>query len=1082
MNRFAKFSALVVLAASALSCGDTTPSVIDQLNLDRPIDIAFACYGGLRILDPSKAPKDQAIEITAQPLEACTIRSGAHPSTEPAPVPAGQEAVADGPTVPVAQWYGFILQSAPGTVALASFATKPSSAFGGADVTVLDADPLTPGKNGISVGEDPIAIATDKVGCFEVVANAGSCDLSAVEISSALDLVGDVRVDRVPIRNAAGETLLARPAAMVADVPGGTIGNSCPANPTGVFYVAYPSCHRVAAVQMTDGPNGAIGKIVAGIDLSGAVPVVTDGNFTCPVECGAGGAVTAGPRPVTLDLEQDRTNSAIRLAIGSENSPAITLVEIGADGLPLSTRQITLEDTINHGDAFGVTAVQIGPQIGMGGNNGSVNDDLSVDQFQFVYAITTDNSIRVADILSVNSECDTQIDPRLIDKVTNVHDLSCFKVGDAATPARRPGAVGPGIRLPVEGGFRDAIPTSLEIFRGDGILPSDPRDEGPSRLIGYFAIVTAASGVTFIIDVDDDDYPDAKSQAAPLEANISLAIAHHLRDAIPQRNLTTTTTVNEVTTHRCDTTGPDPAATTGNIGGTRSTNNPTRNIPTGVISADKVGELPYLRQVLCTGDDATLPVSELAFPAPDAVRDLTYQDLMALRDETWTMTYEGPLSLDTSSTEVDGPSVRVSQIHVDESGLFIEDQAKPFCAAGVEQWDIVQLRGCDPSVGDAQCPLNYKCYVHPNSQISGLGACMLAGEADRLSEACREFLTSSRKYTVSRTASGKLRLEPRRRQLIQSPIDGCVDDGQCKMLADYAVRLASTSHPSQDTSNENTRSYQCLADPDRPPLDGPGQTGKRCLETCESSTDCSIGGICQNNICMEGVIPPQACINAPQRYELRAHDAFTVIGSVSGYEHATIVDPVDGNCIADPAGHPFEVGRIPLSPPACDPTTDPRTGRRPDGTFGPNPCFTTVENTQTVPNYLEGGSCTLAPEPTKIVTQMTDAIEFRNRGLLLHLVDPTYAGDLVCNRDGLGSNVKVPIAFPNYQIAWRQVSGLVPKTLGILPAFPVKVVRGPTESIWVVDAGDYLSTSGAPSTRGKVFRVEVQSAQVNILQ
>jgi len=40
-------------------------------------------------------------------------------------------------------------------------------------------------------------------------------------------------------------------------------------------------------------------------------------------------------------------------------------------------------------------------------------------------------------------------------------------------------------------------------------------------------------------------------------------------------------------------------------------------------------------------------------------------------------------------------------------------------------------------------------------------------------------------------------------------------------------------------------------------------------------------------------------------------------------------------------------------------------------------------------------------------------------------------------------------------------------------AVPVAVVRGPSQSFWVVDQGDVLSTQiGQSSTRGRVFRVE----------
>ena len=63
-------------------------------------------------------------------------------------------------------------------------------------------------------------------------------------------------------------------------------------------------------------------------------------------------------------------------------------------------------------------------------------------------------------VLLLNRECDTQVDPRLINDVTDVSDLSCWPVAGASTPARRAGARGPGIELPGRN-----IPTSLELFR-----------------------------------------------------------------------------------------------------------------------------------------------------------------------------------------------------------------------------------------------------------------------------------------------------------------------------------------------------------------------------------------------------------------------------------------------------------------------------------------------------------------------------------------------------------------------------------------------------------------------------------------
>jgi len=164
------------------------------------------------------------------------------------------------------------------------------------------------------------------------------------------------------------------------------------------------------------------------------------------------------------------------------------VVELGADSLPLSARQVALENTTG---SLGITHIALAPQIGMGGNLGIVNDDIaSGGQFQFAYAITTDDTIRVADVLALNRECDTQVDPRLINSVTDVSDLSCWPVGGASTPARRAGARGPGIELPGRN-----IPTSLELFRSSE-LANDSRSPSPFKLVGYFGIVSSTSGAT----------------------------------------------------------------------------------------------------------------------------------------------------------------------------------------------------------------------------------------------------------------------------------------------------------------------------------------------------------------------------------------------------------------------------------------------------------------------------------------------------------------------------------------------------------------------------------------------------------
>ena len=1061
-------------ALAAGACSDTSSTAVGSLNLDRPVDISFACYGDLRITNGGSADPSQPVEATAQPLASCDFRAQEVITGQPQPVPPGQEDLSKmgGTAVTAPSYYGFILESAPGVVAIAKWdSTKSPIQFMGGEVSVIDANPLTPGDNGISVGDFPVAIASDKVGCFELTANAGSCDMSELSINTALGDPTKIHVDKLAVKNAAGQPLLAKPAAMVAEPPAGTIGVECPATPTGLVYVAYPGCHLVAAIDSSSG------TVVGGIqfDASGNA-TFTNGNVTCPNECG-GEAGSDGPRPVALDLKHDPRSDRRALLIGAENSNTLTIVDLDNNYMPLMQHQVPLEQE-DPKNPLGISQVTLSPQIGMGGSSGALNDD-GEPQFQFAYAVASDRSVRVADVLNLYKECDAEVDPRYLHDVKDVSKLSCMPVGDPATPPRREGAHSPGIELTTNG-----VPTSVAVFRVP-TYDGDMRPQDPFKLIGYFGVITSSNGFSYMFNIDDDNQPDyvggmmGASATNVLASQIPLDIPHQLRDAIADRGAIAQTSVNGVDMVSCDDPGPNSDPTNGGTGSPRSPTLPQRAVPNGYVSSDKQFELPSIRQVLCTGADDTKPVPEIMFPAPIEVRDLVFPDLRAMRSaETWYLTWEGLLSLDQASTAVDGPPIREGDLVIDSSGMHLVDQTKPFCNAGVEVDDIVQLRGCDPSQGDAQCPEGYSCYVHPESKVAGLGACMATDEADRLATACKAFLTTLRRYTVGRATTGELILVPRKHELRTTPIDGCTSDQQCQMLANYAAQNASSANPVDDKTPPDPHHYTCAVDPARGP-----STIKRCLESCTMDSDCEDGYACENGFCMEGVVPPQACVNAPQRYDLRASDAFVVIGSKSGYIHPIIAGPGDV-CMKDPNANPLRVGRIPLTAPACDPTANPRTGQRPDGTYEPNPCETTVTQSELDPAYLPG-TCTAANPATVLTSRQADAIQFRNRGLTLTVVDPTYPGDAQCIGDRMGNLGRVPLVDNLYQLLFQTTPGFLPLTLGTQDSsFPVKVVNGPGQSIWIVDEGDFLSSDlGTASTLGKVYRIESQNlSTINVAE
>lgn len=1066
MNR-AGVLGLALAAAALASCSDPTSQVRDALNLDRPVDVAFACYGGLRLTGGDAADPADRVILTSQPEEACNIRSN-DPAVE-TNIPTGQELLGMGNDPGQVDGYAFVLQSVPGTVGIARFPNKPSAKYSSGDVLVIDTDPLTPGKNGVTVGDLPVAIATDTLGCHVVTANAGSCDLSEVPINSVLSRPPAPEINRVAVTTATS-TILAKPAAMLAQPPSGTIGVECPATPEGLFYVAYPGCHTVAVV-------GGDGVVQQGIKFAadGTASIVTADQVSCPVECGdARDLPTAGARPVTLDAITDPRSGVRRMVIGAEDSSRLTIAEIDeTTNLFESVSQIPLS-----GDP-GVIDVAISPEIGMGGTQGERNDDVAAGgQFQFVYAVATDGSVRVADILNQNRECDTQVDPRFIHDDRNIGQLSCLPVGDPLFPERA-NVQGPGIQM-----TGDSVPISVRIFGSDGGDPqqagTDPTHGTPANLIGYFAVVGTSSGGVVLINIDDDHYYDTEDPDNPLTATLPLAIAHQIRDAIPGRDrlATRNNPQSGVPEAICDDDGPEFDNPDADAGGPRLRSDPTRLINTTFVAPEKTFSLPFFHQLKCVGADKTMPVTEMKFSAPQDIREATFPDWRALRkDEQWTAVWEGSLSRDTETQDNDGPPVRIGHFVVGGTGMRVEDPSHPFCAMGVEPNDIVAMRGCDPNVGDAQCPIGYTCYVHPDSQVSA-GSCMPSDKIDELSSPCRDFLISIRRYSVASSEGGELKLEERPRVLRTTPITGCTSVAQCDDLYVEEFHQASSLNPVDDTTTPPARTFACEADPTR------NGAQNRCVMTCDpagDSSDCDAGTVCEPapgnaavGHCVEGPVPPLQCVEALQRYEVRASDAFVVIGSSAGYQHPIIEDS-SGTCIKDPAASPLMIGRIPLTAPAC--TGDGLTD------LSPNPCSTTVTDANYVPNY-QPGTCTSAGADSLVENDVT-AIRFRNPQMTFHLVEPTYPGDAVCKEDRMGGLVDIPWVFPGLTLQFELVDGLVPKTTGITAAtYPIRIVNGPQNSLWVVDEGDFLSTStSTASTRGKVFRFEAAAiGQVNTLQ
>jgi hypothetical protein len=236
------------------------------------------------------------------------------------------------------------------------------------------------------------------------------------------------------------------------------------------------------------------------------------------------------------------------------------------------------------------------------------------------------------------------------------------------------------------------------------------------------------------------------------------------------------------------------------------------------------------------------------------------------------------------------------------------------------------------------------------------------------------------------------------------------------------------------------------------------------MMTCEEDDDCATGTRCAGGYCVEGVVPPAECVGAVQRYELRVGDAFALIGDRTGFLHRRTMDPETGACVDDPAADGRLVGRVPLVAPACEDDDDLAT-------VGPNPCATTVAQTESITPYeLDGEACEAGDD--EIVTRDADAIRVEVPGFTFHLVDPTTRGDAVCNGDRAGDGPAYPTVYAGFQIHLELTAGTVQMIVGSLEAaLPITISAAPDGKLWVVDEGD-----AGISTNGRLWVVDPANA------
>ena len=660
-----------------------------------------------------------------------------------------------------------------------------------------------------------------------------------------------------------------------------------------------------------------------------------------PPSAAAAGRSRAGIRPVALDLELDPRSGAPpardrrRQLVVAHGGRARRRTRVRSR-CGRSRSRITT-------GTLGVTQVALSPQIGMGGSAGIINDDIAVGgQFQFVYAITTDDTVRVADVLNAQ--------PRVRHPGRSAADQRRHRCRPALVLAGRRADHAGAAAGSARARDRAVRRCDPDLDRGRSARPRSRTIRGCQARTSWSA--TSASSRP----------PTARpSCSTSMTTTILTSRTRARRSRSRCRSRSRTSSATTCPPAIC---GPGSRKTAPRSRSAR----PTAPIQMGRGATPAARAPPPRRPATSPGRwsrregapaprrppgrvrgrrlDARRCPSSASRP-PTLVRDLAFPDLRGLRDETWALTWEGSLSADRGRPGDRWPGgPRQPDRGRRRGDADRRSVARRSAMPASSTFDVVQLRGCDPSIGDAECPLGYTCYVHPNSQVAGLGACMLDDEADRLADACKDFLISQRRYTVGRSASGELELLPRKHVLRTTPVDGCVDDAQCEVLADYALELASSSHPVDDTTAADPRTYRVRGGPGAraPRRAGPDRQALR-RGVHGRRRECTTGRVCRRRLLHGGRHAPAGVREraAALRAARRARRS-----PPSGRGRATSTrrssTPRPARCVRDPNAHPFEVGRIALTPPACDPTADPRTGRLPDGTFEPNPCALTVDH------------------------------------------------------------------------------------------------------------------------------------------
>jgi hypothetical protein len=551
--------------------------------------------------------------------------------------------------------------------------------------------------------------------------------------------------------------------------------NQCSANPSQPWQalVTFPSCDLVALIDLPSGTIQRAAKVTTTATGGVALVPVPNDEPDCPVDCkvppAAAGAVDASAvdavaaspdanatspdadatspdagatSPVAGGTSPDEANLLLpgpiaispepggRAYVGLANAAFVLAFNVGRDTLTLDPGGggIPLRE-----GAMGVNRLRLSIDPYKDKTNeltlpagAFVGADQDPNR-KYLYVIARDGSVRVVwAVEDSERECETNVDfGGIVDDGARTQAMqeACPTIG---AQARRPGAIGPGIRLPTP---------PVDVAAAD-IRSTATADQSETSVMGAHAWVLTASGSVYLVNID------------PVLRKIAWV------DDTPRVRACTAATTDDCETE------PTPAPNTlrdRNFLGYTVALDPSSGAPRLDVPPSQASIGPRIETVWTVGSSKNATAT-----TTDYIRSqVFFPDRAAVTPQTWAVTWEGDLL----------PSPRLSGQFDTATGT-LKDLGLDFCRAGVLKDDIVTLLGCTNA---NQCGIGKTCVLGSKGSegAGGLainGLCMTPATPKTI---CDHLLSTIRRYDVTSATQGELPLEPHKDELSRPAIKPC---------------------------------------------------------------------------------------------------------------------------------------------------------------------------------------------------------------------------------------------------------------------------------------------------------------------